>query len=70
MMPKRIGYKISTIFLFARVGDKLTKNWYNALQKSNIRTRHVRYTSHRQVLDYARNVGAEVNFLTMYTFLR
>ena len=25
MMTKRIGYKISTIFLFARVRDKMTK---------------------------------------------
>ena len=25
MMPKRIGHKISTISLFARVGDKMTK---------------------------------------------
>ena len=25
MMPKRTGYKISTIFLFARVGDKMIK---------------------------------------------
>ena len=25
MMSKRIGYTISTIFLFARVGDKMTK---------------------------------------------
>ena len=41
MMPKRKGYKISTIFLFARVGDKMTINWYNELQKSNFRTRHV-----------------------------
>ena len=39
------------IFLFARVGDKMTKNWYNPLQKSNFRTRQVRYTSRRQVLD-------------------
>ena len=32
MMPKRKGYKISTIFLFARLGDMMTKNWYNPLQ--------------------------------------
>ena len=25
MMPKRIGYKISTIFLFVHVRDKMTK---------------------------------------------
>ena len=25
MMPKRIGYNISTVFLFARVGNKMTK---------------------------------------------
>ena len=30
----------------------------------------MRYTSCRQVLDLAKNVGAEVTFLTMYTFLR
>ena len=49
----------------------MTKNWYNALQKkTNFRTRHVRYTSRRQELDKAKNVGAEVTFLTIYTFLR
>ena len=40
------------------------------LQKSIFRPRRVRYTSRRQVLDQAENVGAEVTFLTMYIFLR
>ena len=54
MMPKRIGYKISTIFLFARVGDKMAKTGtadrMKCASKSIFRSR-VRYTSRRQVLD-------------------
>ena len=54
MMPERIGYKISTIFLFARVGDKMTKTGTTDLMKcaSEIYfgTRRVRYISRRQVL--------------------
>ena len=34
------------------------------------RTHRVRYTSRRQVFDQAKNVGAKVTFLRMYSFLR
>ena len=56
MMPKRIGYKIFLpYFLFARVGDKMTKtgtaDLMKCASKSIFRTCRVRYTSCRQVLD-------------------
>ena len=75
MMPKRIGYKIFLrYFLFARVGDKMTKtgtaDLMKCASKSIFRTCRVQYTSCRQVLDKAKNVSAEVTFLTMYTLLR
>ena len=33
MMPKRIGYTISMIYFFARVGDKMTKTGTADLMK-------------------------------------
>ena len=38
LMPKRRGYKISTIFLFARVGDKMTKTGTADLMKCASKT--------------------------------
>ena len=60
MMPKKKKrlQDFYDIFSFARVRDKMTKIAWNVLQKSVFRTRRVRYTSRRQVLDYAENVGA------------
>ena len=61
MVPKRIGYKIFTIFLFACVRDKMTKTGTADLMKCaskiHFRTRRVRYTLHRQGLDHSRPKG-------------
>ena len=53
MMPKRIGYKISTIFLFAHVGDKMTKTGTADLMKcaSKIYFLELVACDIRQVLD-------------------
>ena len=57
-------------------GDKMTKTGtvqliaWNAFQESIFRTCRVQEPSHKQVFDQAKNVGAEVTFLTIYTFLR
>ena len=45
----------------------MTKTGTADLTISVFRTPLVRYTSRRQVLDQAKNVGAEVTFLTMYS---
>ena len=47
-----------------------TADLMKCASKFIFRTRRVRYTSRRQLLDQAKNVDAEVTFLTMYTFLK
>ena len=44
-----------------------TADLMKCASKIYFRTRGVRYTSRKQVLDEAKNVGTEVTFLTMYT---
>ena len=69
MMPKIIGYKIFVRYFWcACVRDKMTKTGTTDLMKCaskiNFRTRRVRCTSCRQVLDHSRPKG---NLLTVYT---
>ena len=55
MMPKSTGYKIFTVFLICmckRQDDKTgTADLMKCASKMHFRTRRVRYTSRRQVLD-------------------
>ena len=51
MMPKVIGYKIFTIFFICMCTRHDDQNRYNRSHEIYFRTRHVRYTSRRQVSD-------------------
>ena len=54
MMPKSIGYKIFTIFLICVCERQDDQNRYSRFHEIHFRTRRVRYTSRRQVLDHSR----------------
>ena len=58
MMPKSIGYKIFTIFLICMCETKTgTADLMKCVSKIHFRTRRVRQTSRRQVLDHSRPKG-------------